>query len=136
MVDPFSGSDFRKDLIFLWMQFRWDERQYRPAENLVRGVSKDPRRGIVPRKDCPVKIFANDCVIGRLDDGSKMGPGIKSNLWGWKVSTLGGFGRFLSQNLVSAGVLEGVDWQVYPRCWLGPQPSALESRPPNKGNPS
>src|SRR5580704_14815951 len=71
MIHSFALLQAGDNLGLFIETIRWDERRHRFADNLVSGVAEEPLRAFVPACDDAVQIFANDGVVGRIDDGSK-----------------------------------------------------------------
>src|SRR5439155_15988561 len=59
----------------------------RPAPRFILGVTKHSLRCFVPSDDRSVELLANDRIVGRLNDGCKLGVGLLSPA-GWPVSFL------------------------------------------------
>ena len=75
MFDSFAAPDVVEDIRLLRVAFGGNEHEHRLADDLLRGVAKEPLRPAVPTGDDAVEGFRNDRVVRIFDDRRESGAG-------------------------------------------------------------
>src|ERR1041385_1866515 len=71
MLDMLAGPELRENPLFLLMQLRRNDFGDMLADDLLGPVAEDSRSASVPGRDAPIKRLADDCIVGRNDNGGK-----------------------------------------------------------------
>src|SRR6202022_1467308 len=69
MVNAFASSDLLKNKRLLVSTILWDQYRHGLPDNFRGLISEEPGCCVVPAADDAVEIFADNCVIRRVDDG-------------------------------------------------------------------
>src|SRR5450755_1024012 len=68
MIDTAATSDGGQELVFLLDPLRRDQDLHRAAHYLGLMISEDTLGALVPARDDPAQVLAEDCVVGGIDD--------------------------------------------------------------------
>src|SRR5258706_10366259 len=71
MVDAFAASDASNNERLFVLPVLRDQYPHRFPDNLLGLVSEEPLGCAVPAGDSAVEVLADNCVVGRLNDGCK-----------------------------------------------------------------
>src|SRR5947208_422404 len=75
MIDSLSGLQPSDDLVFFGYPLRRNDERNMFANGFFRGITEDSLRALVPTLDDAVQRFANDRIVGRLDNGGQQPRG-------------------------------------------------------------
>ena len=67
-LDANPVTDLVQDFRLLLLPARRDQHQDRAADRLVAAIAEDPLRRLVPARDGPVQVLADNRIVGRVDD--------------------------------------------------------------------
>ena len=73
ILDPLSLSNPLQDRRVLIPVILGDEGGERLPHDLLRGVPVESLRGPIPARHDVIEVAADDCVVGRIDDGCEQG---------------------------------------------------------------
>ncbi len=69
MIHVIPARDLFHNLPFFTLPIRGKQHRHGSPDSLSRRVAEQPLGAGIPARDDPFQCLADDCVIGRLDDG-------------------------------------------------------------------
>src|SRR5260370_13554985 len=123
MVDAFAASDASNNERLFVLPVLWDQYSHRFPDNLLGLVSEEPLGRAVPADDSAVEVLADNCVVGRLNDGCEA---LRSNL---STLSLRDIHQHIHRSNEDAGGVEDGCWERKERTRLPSGRSATASTP-------
>src|SRR5690348_13403249 len=80
MLDPLAAPKPTEDRALFGQPFWRNEKRNGPTDDLFRAISENHFCAVVPAPDGPFQVLTDNSVIGRADDGGKVGSRAFSGL--------------------------------------------------------